>query len=217
MSTFKLPYTAIEGVRFQPWRGERYENRHPRLLVLGMSHYQSDVEVPDFYFTNQVIEDRIANGDGGPFFTNIVATCTCMDKLPTQDEKLRFWRSVAFYNYIQEFVGDGPRELHAQELWTRSHAAFAAVLRTLKPELIMVVGDANWNNMPAFDARTEPPLEHAPKPQYAQCGHYRVGGDNTALAFHVKHTSAGYNFRTFAPLYCSAEKRVLADTPRMSS
>ncbi len=210
MARYELPYKKIQGVYFQPWRGGQYAEHRPRLLVVGMSHYRCDVEVPDFYFTNQVIEDRIANGDRGAFFTNIVATCTCNDELPSQEAKIEFWHSIAFYNYVQEFVGDSPRTPHPQRLWSRSHDAFGAALRSLNPELIMVVGDTNWNNMPPFDAGIESPLEHAPKLQYAECGHYRVAEGKTALAFHVRHTSGGYNFRKFAPLYRSAEKRALA-------
>lgn len=202
---YKLPFKPIKKVRFQPWVGQNYSSRVPRLLVLGMSHYSwGDEELPDHFVTNAVILHRIATRPAGKFFTNINATAN--GHLPSKEEQIEFWQSVAFYNYIQEFVGDSPRRLHAYEFWQRSEQSFAEVLLRLRPQLVLVVGQLNWGNIANLNGWSGANLSHAPEPRYADTWWYRVGDESASLAFHVKHTSAGYNFRKFAPLFHEAEK-----------
>jgi hypothetical protein len=68
--------------------------RIPKLLIVGMSHYSSrDNRVPDYFFTNAVINDRITGDATGRFFTNIIATCVY--DLPTDEQRATFWHSVA--------------------------------------------------------------------------------------------------------------------------
>ena len=202
LNDYKLPFDRIEGVYFQPWVGNQYAARNPRLLIIGMSHYSWDAdEIPSYFVTNYVIHDRISRRASGQFFTNIAATCTGW--LPNESERQELWSSVAFYNYIQQFVGNSPRQRHNEELWECSHPAFRAVLRVLKPQLILVIGVTNWNNI-SNDGCAGEPLAGAPELQYAQTHWYPTRANARALAFHVKHTSAGYNFRKFAPLYASA-------------
>ena len=55
-----------------------------------------------------------------------------------------------------------------------------------------------------------PDLGGAPDPKYADTWRYPFDDGTTALAFHVKHTSAGYNFERFTRLFREAEK--VADT-----
>jgi hypothetical protein len=193
----------IKGVTFQPWVGPRYSSSYPRLLVVGQSHYdweRRETPLPDV--TREVVRDAIAHGHG-PFFTNIVATCT--GELPDESSRKRFWESVAFYNYIQEFVGDGPRKLHAPELWQKSHPAFGAVLACLEPQLVLVLGNANWGYLAPSETKGEP-LSSGPG-EYRETWYYPAGA-SSALAFHVKHPSAGYNFRLFAPLVAEALDRI---------
>src|SRR5580698_479940 len=103
---YKLPYKPIKNVRFQPWVGEKYDSRSPKLLVLGMSHYpwEGHERIPDYFKTNAVIRDWSTSQRTKKFFTNIIATCK--GHLPSDKERVEFWNLVAFYNYIQEFMGD---------------------------------------------------------------------------------------------------------------
>jgi hypothetical protein len=144
------------------------------------------------------------------FLTNIVATCT--GSLPDATSRREFWHSVAFYDFIQEFAGDGPRIRPHHSRWPRSTPAFAEVLLLLKPELILVLGNQNWDNMGGLDGRDGPPLRSG-LGRYSQTWVYPTGDGNSALAFHVKHPSAGYNFRKFSPAFIEAKK--LASTGAM--
>jgi hypothetical protein len=163
---YKLPYKPIEGVRFQPWVGKNFASRVPRLLVVGMSHYSwGDKNLPDYWVTNAVILHRISGDVRNKFLTNIIATC--IGHLPSDEERVEFWHSVAFYNYIQEFVGNSPRRAHAYELWARAEPALAQVLRALSPQLILVVGILNWGNIANLNGWDGDNLLRAPDARYA--------------------------------------------------
>jgi hypothetical protein len=174
-----------------------------------MSHYQWEVEkkTPDYFITNSVIGHWSTSRETRKFFTNIIATCT--GNLPTTDERIEFWDSVAFYNYIQEFVGSAPRQAHSYGLWERSHPAFAEVMLRLKPQLVLVIGLLNWGNIDGLDGWYGRNLSLAPKPRYNQTWWYPLGHGNVALALHVKHMSSGYNFRDFAPMFAEAERAAI--------
>lgn len=196
---------TISRVAFQPWVGPNYETAKPRLLIVGPSHYDWPTrEIP--VATTAVIEWAIEHGSG-PLFTNLVATCT--GKWPDAVARKRFWESVVYFNYIQEFVGDGPRKPHRYGLWVKSHDAFAAVLNALKPELILVFGITNWNNIANLNGTKGEPLTAGPE-RYNETWLYPLGQDRAALAFHIRHPSAGFSYKTFAPLFAEARTRVLA-------
>jgi hypothetical protein len=138
----KLPYKPIQNVCFQPWVGKNYKKRTPRLLVVGMSHYDWDGRnVPKYFVTNEVVQGRMSGEYTSQFCTNIVATCK--GRIPNDEEKEQFWQSVAFYNYIQEFVGTSPRKKHAYVVGhfasSRLYAYrfFFGVVARLRPVLIL--------------------------------------------------------------------------------
>jgi hypothetical protein len=212
---YKLPFKLIDKVRFQPWVGKNCNSRVPRLLVLGMSHYSwGDKNLPDYFVTNEVIRHQVRPDAKEQFFTNIIATC--IGHLPSGEERVAFWHSVAFYNYIQEFVGDSPRRSHAYELWQRSEPAFEKILLRLRPQLVLVIGVLNWGSIANLNGWSGNRLRHVPEPKYADTWWYPVGDGKAALAFHVKHMSAGYNFRKFAALFHEAEQVAIKGWHRKS-
>jgi hypothetical protein len=199
----------IEGVTFQPWIGCHYKIGTPRLLVVGQSHYDWESRrrehITKAQVTRRVIKRVIEHGGDRAFFTNVAATC--LDELPDAGARQQFWNSVSFYNYIQEFVGNTPRQPHDYPLWERSHAAFIRVLRALRPQLILVLGSANFGSMTDWKCRTAAPLKSGGA-LYQETWMYSIGSNAPALAFHVKHPSTGYDFRKFAPLFAEARQRV---------
>ena len=76
----------------------------------------------------------------------------------------------------------------------------------MKPQIVLVIGRLNWGNIADLNGWSGNRLRNAPAPKYADTWWYPVGDGDAALAFHVKHMSAGYNFRKFTPLFQEAEK-----------
>lgn len=204
----QLSFHYIPGVNFQPWVGPEFEmqNSRPRLLILGESHYDDSEPSPDDYlFTNSVMYSLFDRNCNDQFFTNIVATC--LGEVPESEIKRRFWDSVAFYNYVQEFT-PGPRQRPPYEAWARSHSAFRNVLLAIKPELILILGKQNCDRIVAADQEGEK-LQTGPE-EFRDTWWYETGPRSRALAFHVLHPSFGYSWRKFHPLFAEACAMVAA-------
>lgn len=122
---------------FTPYRGTHYGKSPLKLLIVGESHYdwkERSCKTTDV--TRQVVGNS-------RFFRHI-------SRLLGGDEQ--FWKRVAFCNYVQQFVGDGPRERPTTAMWTRSHLAFGRCLRELKPHRVLVIGKATWLHMAGTEA-----------------------------------------------------------------
>jgi len=186
----------FEHVRFHPVIGDRYKESNPlgiRLLILGESHYRWEG-------APQLLADttRVALGDGTyPFWKSLAA------KVGTSDIDGGFWRSVAFYNYVQEFVGDGSRVRPTEGMWRskQSIEGFKEVLEDCKPERILVIGKDTWRMMAGGeeDFRTGAPIieRRFPLPPDFSKGFspeeggyafwYPTGGTTYALAAPIYH------------------------------
>ena len=145
----------MRNVRFEPWKGDVYEHAGlfgKRVLVLGESHYDWDVNKPlTAQITRQCINEQLEGTWSMRFGTNIVITF--LNKTPSLEDKRTFWHSVAFYNYVQTSVGFGPRVRPSPEMWQQSLPAFLDVLGDLRPQFILVLGRALWEHLPEFGSR----------------------------------------------------------------
>jgi len=182
-------------------------------MIVGESHYGSEEWTQDSpSFTKNAVQDWAVDR-GSHFFTKIASLCIGKPPIDAM-ERLNFWESVAFYNYIQEFVGEAPRTRPTAQMWFRSWTPFKAVLNTLKPQLILVLGRQNWYNMPQLGGTAGEPLVGLGNP-YADTWLYPTDPGEHAVAFHVSHPSSwGFKFEKFVPLFNEANARVADITPR---
>jgi len=61
-------------------------------------------------------------------------------------QRREFWNSVAYYNYLQEFL-QGSRVAPPAGVWQRSEKAFTEVLEVLAPDLIICFSLRNGNRV----------------------------------------------------------------------
>lgn len=101
-------------------------------------------------------------------------------------DRKEFWDNVAFYNYIEEPVGDGPRERPTEEIWANAQEPLLEVLRQLKPSHLLVLGGELWENLPQ-EGRRGPDL-HCPLG--ARDTWFYSWGSGNALATWVYHPSS---------------------------
>lgn len=130
-----------EGILFQPWIGKHYGNdslfKVP-ILIVGESNYGESrgSREEDATFTDHLIESIISRTWNHRFFTNI-QRCF-IEYADTTDCRDKFWHSVAFYDYIQEWLpesGIPPTE----EMWSTAKPAFDVVISELSPKCILFV------------------------------------------------------------------------------
>lgn len=77
-----------------------------------------------------------------PHFTKIMSAVKNFRQSFSRGEKLEFWNSVAYYNFLQEFVSD-TRVNPAKDAWERGKIAFCEVLGVLTPDLIICFSARN--------------------------------------------------------------------------
>jgi hypothetical protein len=140
---------------FDPWEGDAYRTsglNGLRVLVLGESHYGKPVELlPTF---TQGVVRSLGIDSRHRFFT---ATAKLLLNTPpgiplTDCARASFWRRVAFYNYIQEFVGTVPRTRPTKEMWQQAGNYLPAVVAELNPQLMLVLGKALASWLPDLPA-----------------------------------------------------------------
>lgn len=135
---------------FEPWVGSKYLKNQfgVKILILGESHYGDKTdEYPDF--TKDVVK-LWAQKNKIAFFTKITKSVLNYDTTNylSDAERIEFWEHVSFYNYVQEIVGEGPRVRPIEDMWAKSEVALKEVIKSLDPQVLLVLGKELANNLP---------------------------------------------------------------------
>lgn len=135
-------------INFKPFVGSNYYNSiyGVKVLVLALSHYGSDESNYPNYTIDVVHEHAYKKGLA--FFTKLTKVLRLSVDYPTDDERKSAWRNVAFYNYVQEIVSDEARVDPTNEMLDNAIEPFIAVYNELKPDVILVLGNLVWDNVP---------------------------------------------------------------------
>lgn len=133
-------------VRFAPWVGLHYERGFCglRILLVCESHY-GDKQHERPTVTSEIVK-ALALGERHPLatdklsrhkhFTLIMSAVQNVRKRFSDSQRREFWNSVAYYNFLQEFL-HGSRVAPPAGVWQRSEKAFTEVLEVLAPDLII--------------------------------------------------------------------------------
>lgn len=138
-----------------------------KILVLGESHYCTkelaeggrccplcrieNMESDCFSQTEDVIDHFVYNYSGEPYAqTFLCFERSMMGKELSNDERIEFWNSIIFYNYIQ-FSQARPRIAPQQIHWEKSELAFLELLKKYMPDFIIIWGERLYNGLPDWD------------------------------------------------------------------
>ncbi|MGC9261252.1 MAG: hypothetical protein ACP5I8_14400 [Phycisphaerae bacterium] len=179
-------------IKFKPWVGKNYCDGFDglRTLVLGESHYQWERNKPidnQRRLTIECIEGQL-NGDCTKAFWTKIAKAMTGKKALDLDDKNKFWHSIAYYNYVQESAGFGPRCRPPGESWRRSEMPFKDTLDFLKPQFIVALGYRLWKKLPS-SGYEGPGIENA---KQTRTWVYPYAG-GTALLYAIKHPSSAFS------------------------
>jgi len=143
-------------VRFAPWVGPHYERGFCglRILLVCESHYGGKQhERPTV--TPEIVK-ALALGERHPratgklrrhmHFTKIMAAVQNVRQVFSNAQRRDFWSSVAYYNFLQEFLRDS-RVPPPSGAWERGEKAFTEVLAVLAPDLIVCFSARNGNRI----------------------------------------------------------------------
>lgn len=147
-------------IRFIPWVGNDYHQgfikdnsgsgKRIKLLIVGESHYKdgSHDDGGNKTFTQDVVKNyltpkRQRGWRPSKFWTVLGRTIAGRENYnPT-----KFWSKIAFYNFVQDFAGDGPRQRPSDQAWADSYICFNDVLDKLAPEKIIFLGVKLWGHV----------------------------------------------------------------------
>lgn len=194
----------MKNVKFLPWVGENYHSgiNGKKTLILGESHYQWDCDrdINEWRdITKVLIQEQVDGPYTKAFWTKIVIAF--LGHRPTQKEKKEFWASVAFYNYVQESAGDGPRVAPKNESWASSESAFVEVLETLSPDFVLMLGDRLTANLSKFLIERAADMSGSEREATFRI---TTSERKTGIAYPILHPSRGFNGRTWKPFILKA-------------
>ncbi|MDE6862050.1 MAG: hypothetical protein K2J31_04825 [Alistipes sp.] len=184
----------MKNVFFLPWEGAESATGGifgKRILVLGESHYCQDHDAPTENLTREAVEKYLAGEyiqSFKLFEQSLVGAKTDMS------QRRQIWDSLLFYNFVQNPLGETPRQKLAVDNPDRSTDAFFEVLEEHRPQYIIAWGYRLWDKaMPTkrWTWGDEIVIEGLPPIKF---GYYTLADGTRVKAVPVKHPSAGYSW-----------------------
>jgi len=161
------------GRPYEPWVGANYCKprsglipSNVRCLILGESTYQSPDDKEAYpsqidYPSNLVRWRAFDRDHPRDRFIKGITDCFESAELGSSRAK-QIWDDLAFWEYVQEpLCGYGISP--TREQFEEGHAAFDALLKTLKPTHVIAVSKRLWQNMDDIGANYLKPLEDEPR------------------------------------------------------
>lgn len=187
---------------FMPWIGPRYRDGGfdgLRVLILGESHYRWGLEADRVrYATRVVMQGEVTGTDQHRFHDRVMRVMHGSNGRIPQEEVVRFWNGVAFYNYVQEFVGDHPRDRPSPMQWEQAATVLPTVLAALRPQFVLACGRELYEHL-----KTVPDLTSAPEfgaDNYTRSREISVGSGERGVVGLIHHpASIGFSARKWAP------------------
>jgi len=139
---------GVEHVHVSPFVGDKYKKEMPwglPILILGESHYSAKGKPLSANHTKEAVQEHLDSGSY-PFFAKVAGVF--QGGWTSPDRRQLFWSCSAFYNFVQETVGAGPRERPTDEMWRKAGAALEEVLIEHKPGFVLVLGKRLWEELP---------------------------------------------------------------------
>jgi len=125
---------------------------HKRTFILGGSHYLDNPSIDDDLgdFTNEVVHDYLnedCDGHWKKTFSTFINSI--IGGKSTQENRVTFFDSVIFYNFLQEVAGENPQSAANYDYKAKHHFdAFRELLDKHKPEVVICWGSKVWEALP---------------------------------------------------------------------
>lgn len=141
-----------ESLFFLPWIGPDYFNskKSEKVLVLGESIYCcTPYSCKNPLCKNQIkdiVTKQIEVKEKNRFYTSIAKLCT-KNKPFNLKEKINFWNSVAFYEFVQVSVGTKRQQRPSEAMWNDAAKPFTELVSKIEADIIYATGKELTNNL----------------------------------------------------------------------
>lgn len=158
-------------VKFIPWVGPNYmaSKNGSRIMVLGESIYCcTPYTCTNPNCCNQVIDivtKQIKIQEKNRFYTSVAKLCSQYEAF-NLSEKIKFWNSVVFYEFIQVSVGTKQQQRPTTKMWEDAKIPFMEVFSNFLPDIVYVTGKELTQN---FLNKFESLLIHRSSNTFFEC------------------------------------------------
>jgi hypothetical protein len=136
------------------WVGSRYAQSELRLMVLGESWW-GDTESLE-----RAIEGWARDKQADATFSRLFNTCSgTRREQASYDERMAFWNSIAFYNFVQGSLGTTRKSRPSSKHFEAAMPAFEKVLLLWRPKGVWIVGLAQSKYSAPVLSRLNIPFE----------------------------------------------------------
>lgn len=190
----------MKHIKLKPWVGKDYRQgfRGKKILVLGESHYAD--HPCNENFTTEVIADYFLNPEAereGWMNTYTKFERAMVGRELSQEERVAFWESIMFYNYIQEPLG-GPRLAPTQELYAAAKEAFTEVLEEYRPDGVIVWSNRLYNVLPPLNGRQGESVVVGT--EEVETWEYFLSDGHKVSVLPIQHPSSGFSWEYWHPI-----------------
>lgn len=169
----------MSAVRFAPWVGEHYAAggfRSLRVLMVSESvHGDSRYERPDVTaelikalalgLRNEHTRGKVALH---PHYAKIFASMNNRTAAGgfNREQRRDFWSRVAYFNFIQHFLGES-RDQPPATAWARGKPAFVEVMQVLQPEIVVCYSLRNGARVRALSGEVPVAVVNHPSARFS--------------------------------------------------
>lgn len=157
------------------WVGSRYADSERRVMLLGESWW-GDTEP-----LKGAIERWARDEQADATFSRLFNTCSgTRREQASYDERMAFWSSIAFYNFVQGSLGATRKSRPSSKHFQAAVPALEKVLHSLKPKGVWIVGLGQSKYSGPVLRRLNVPFEVVNHPSSGIC-HAKFHGSWTTL------------------------------------
>ncbi len=135
---------------FRSWIGSEFHRTRFMLLAESTYDWEEDGQmyVPDLDHSTGIVEHAIGSFEEASRSMMTLTRALCANAAPSQEERVAAWAMVAFNNFVPGSIGFGARIRPSREAWDHARVSFLQTLPSPRPTRLLVLGKANWNNLP---------------------------------------------------------------------
>jgi hypothetical protein len=189
-------------IKFWPWVGDLYDAAHPKILVLGESHYSpyatdekllneinADRNVTRTTLSDEYLGDINENGTHSAHYVRCYRNTAAMITGQEYRRSDYVWNRLAFYNFFQGIVGTSSHDKkYAPTLVEPSRKAYYEIINILKPDVIIawgITGLYDWVPKGECEFLTEDKLLYF----YKHIPNVKI--------WHISHPSMSFPYKDF--------------------